>query len=166
MNLRHKGYLGRAEIDQDAGVIRGEVVNTTDTITFQGKTVEEAADAFRESVDDYLTFCQELGEPPEPPFSGTFLIHLAPEFHRDLSLQALTNGQSLNAFVAEQLERFAGGTDTRGSSELQSTVRKPERSARAEAATRPSSSTTSKSPDDRSERPSAERAKKKRGSTR
>jgi predicted HicB family RNase H-like nuclease len=33
-------------------------------ITFHSKTIEEAVQCFHESVDDYLEFCQELGEEP------------------------------------------------------------------------------------------------------
>jgi predicted HicB family RNase H-like nuclease len=66
----HRGYIGALHADHNAGVLRGKVVNTRDTITFQGKTVAEATQAFRDSVDDYLEFCKSLGEHPEKPFSG------------------------------------------------------------------------------------------------
>lgn len=32
----HKGYIGKVEFDDEAGVFHGEVVNTRDFITFQG----------------------------------------------------------------------------------------------------------------------------------
>jgi predicted HicB family RNase H-like nuclease len=83
--MRHKGYTGVMSVDAEAGVIRGKVVDLKDTITFQGKTVEEAQAAFRDSVDDYLEFCRELGEAPEKPFSGTFIVRLPPEVHRELT---------------------------------------------------------------------------------
>jgi predicted HicB family RNase H-like nuclease len=35
------------------------VLDLRDVITFQGKTVEETKKALRESVDDYLEFCEE-----------------------------------------------------------------------------------------------------------
>jgi predicted HicB family RNase H-like nuclease len=66
----HRGYIGVLHVDHDASVLRGKVVNTRNTITFQGRTVAEATQAFRDSVEDYLEFCKSLGEPPEKPFSG------------------------------------------------------------------------------------------------
>lgn len=63
--LRFKGYIGKVEFDDDAGLFHGEVVNTRDVITFQGKTVAELEDAFRDSVNDYLAFCSERGEHPD-----------------------------------------------------------------------------------------------------
>lgn len=105
--MRYKGYIGLAEVDEDAGVIRGRVVNTRDTITFQGTTVAEAAAAFRESVDDYLEFCRELGEEPEKPFSGKFLVRIEPAIHRDLTQLAQMRGVSFNKLVTAELSRLA-----------------------------------------------------------
>lgn len=60
--MEYKGYIGKIEIDDEAGVFYGEVINVRDVITFEGVSVEEAQRAFRESVDDYLAFCHERGE--------------------------------------------------------------------------------------------------------
>jgi predicted HicB family RNase H-like nuclease len=105
--MRYKGYVGIADVDMEAGVIRGKVVNTRDTITFQGKTVEEARKAFEESVDDYLEFCVSLGEKPEKPFSGKFLVRITPAVHRDLTAAAQAKGVSVNRFVGRALYRLA-----------------------------------------------------------
>ena len=56
----YKGYTGHLEIDEDAGLLFGRVIDIKDVITFKGNTVEEARQAFEDSVDDYLEFCQEL----------------------------------------------------------------------------------------------------------
>ena len=60
--MKYKGYIGVIKIDTDAGVLRGHVTNTRDTITFQGKSVPEAIAEFRVSVDEYLDFCKSLGQ--------------------------------------------------------------------------------------------------------
>lgn len=90
-----------------ADIIRGKVINTKDTITFHGCSVEEAIAAFRESVDDYLAFCESLGEAPEKPFSGNLTVRLQPEVHRALSAIAQTKGVSLNRFVSGTLKQAA-----------------------------------------------------------
>lgn len=64
--MEHKGYVGELCVDVEAGVIRGTVAVGRDTVTFQGRTVEEARLAFRESVDDYLDFCAATAQEPEP----------------------------------------------------------------------------------------------------
>ena len=111
--MKYKGYIGVSRVDEEAGVIRGRVVNTLDTITFQGTTVEEARGAFQESVDDYLEFCASLGRTPERPFSGKFLIRVSPTLHRAITAAAHAKGVSVNKLVARRLAGLAG---TRGRS--------------------------------------------------
>ena len=110
-HLVHKGYIGRAWADFEAGVFRGEVVNIRDTITFQGKTPEELAQEFLESVEDYLEFCQSRGEEPNKPFSGRLPVRIKPEVHRSLSMAAKMRNQSLNKFVAACLTKAAKRAD-------------------------------------------------------
>ena len=62
--MEYKGYIGKVEIDDEVGVLYGEVINVRDVITFEGTSVEEVQQAFHESVEDYLEFCAERGESP------------------------------------------------------------------------------------------------------
>jgi predicted HicB family RNase H-like nuclease len=105
--MEYKGYVARVEFDDEAGIFHGEVINTRDVITFQGTSVEELRQALRDSVEDYLKFCSERGEEPERPFSGKFVVRLTPEQHRKVYLAARRTGKSLNAWVAETLEKEA-----------------------------------------------------------
>ena len=63
--MQYKGYAGRVEFDDKADIFHGEVIGLRDVITFQGRTVKEVRQAFRDSVDDYLDFCSKRGEEPE-----------------------------------------------------------------------------------------------------
>ncbi len=100
--MEYRGYVGKVEFDDEADLFHGEVVNTRDVITFQGKSVDELRLAFHESVDNYLAFCEERGEEPDKPFSGQFVTRISPELHRQINLAATLTGKSLNAFVTEQ----------------------------------------------------------------
>jgi predicted HicB family RNase H-like nuclease len=102
--MEYKGYVGQAELDDEANIFHGEVINTRDVITFQGETVEELRQAFRDSVDGYLAFCEERGREPEKPFSGQFITRVSPELHRRVNVAAKVSGQSLNAFVTQALQ--------------------------------------------------------------
>ena len=64
------------------------MINLRDVIVFEGDSVEEVEQAFRESVDDYLAFCAERGEEPEKPYSGKSIVGIPPALHREASLQA------------------------------------------------------------------------------
>ena len=102
--MEYKGYVGKVEFDDEAGVFHGEVLDTRDVITFQGKSVAELRTAFQGSIDDYLAFCAQRGEEPNKPFSGQFVARIPPELHRQVNLAASISGKSLNAWVVEQLQ--------------------------------------------------------------
>ncbi len=65
--MSYKGYEAVVAYDADADLFHGEVVNTRDVITFQGRSVDELKSALADSVEDYLAFCRERGEDPERP---------------------------------------------------------------------------------------------------
>ncbi|MBM4048529.1 MAG: type II toxin-antitoxin system HicB family antitoxin [Planctomycetes bacterium] len=102
--MGHKGYIAKVEFDSDAGVFHGEVVNTRDVITFEGRSVEELNKAFKDSVADYLAFCAARGEEPEKRFSGKFVIRLSPELHRKVLMKARLSDKSLSNWVSEVLK--------------------------------------------------------------
>ena len=98
--MSYKGYEAVVEYDPDADLFHGEVINLRDVVTFQGRSVTELKRALRDSVEDYLAFCNERGEAPEKPFSGQFVVRVEPAAKRA--------GVSLNKWVARTLERAAG----------------------------------------------------------
>ncbi len=101
--LRHKGYVGHAEFDDEAGLYHGEVLDLKDVVTFQGKSVDELEEAFRDSVDDYLDFCNDRGEEPDRSFTGRFMLRLPPDLHRAAYVSAQKEGKSLNQWITERL---------------------------------------------------------------
>jgi predicted HicB family RNase H-like nuclease len=102
--MEYKGYIGKVEIDEEAGILHGEVINIRDVITFEGVSVDELQRAFHESVDDYLDFCAQRGESPEKPFSGKFVVRLPAELHRKAYIQARLSDKSLNGWVTDVLQ--------------------------------------------------------------
>lgn len=103
--LEYRGYTGRVEFDDEAEILHGEVCGLRDVVTFQGRTAGELKMAFRDSIDDYLEFCQELGQEPDRPFSGKLLVRMPPELHRELHNTALAQRKSLNSLVVDALEK-------------------------------------------------------------
>jgi predicted HicB family RNase H-like nuclease len=110
--MTYKGYSATLEIDEEAGELFGRVQGTRHIITFQGETIAEARRSFEETIDAYLDSCRESGEEPDRPFSGKFVVRIAPELHRELARIAGGRGASLNEVVGEglagyvQIEKF------------------------------------------------------------
>ena len=108
--MTYKGYQGVVEYDEDAKIFTGEVINTRDVITFQGKSVQELERAFRKSIDDYLEFCKSRNEEPDKPFSGKLMVRIPPALHRRIALEARRRGQSVNRYIIDRLKRTAAKT--------------------------------------------------------
>ena len=105
--MTHDGYLATLEVDEEAGVIHGRVVNARAVLTFEGETLQELRTAFADTVADYREWCAERGVEPEKPYSGTLSLRIAPELHRRVAEKAAKVGESINQFIAERLEEIA-----------------------------------------------------------
>jgi predicted HicB family RNase H-like nuclease len=113
--MKYKGYTGVVEFDEESGSLYGRVIGLRDVITFQGESVAEVTQAFRDSVDDYLEFCAKRGRTPDKPYSGQFVLRIDPGLHRALSHAAEEKGQSLTSLVEETLAaRFLGPAASQG----------------------------------------------------
>ena len=102
--MTYKEYYGVVEYDPEADIFHGEVINLSDVITFQGRSIDELKQALEGSVEDYLEFCAEKGKKPEKPYSGRFNVRLEPELHQRIAMEAAAAGKSLNGWVAEKLQ--------------------------------------------------------------
>lgn len=101
--MEYKGYVGQVSFDDEADIFHGEVINTRDVITFQGRSVEEIRLAFHESIDEYLQWCRERKKIPDRPFSGKLIVRIPPALHRSIFLSAKHEGKSINKWIEEHL---------------------------------------------------------------
>jgi len=105
--LNYKGYTGNVVFDSEAGIFHGEVIGTRDVITFQGTSVDEIKEEFKESIEDYIDFCKSRGEEPEKPYSGKFVLRLSPEEHRIIATAASLAGKSINKWITSNILKEA-----------------------------------------------------------
>ncbi len=105
--MRFDDYVARVEYDAEERLFRGRVLNIPDTVTFYGASAKDLEREMRRSIRTYLEVCRERGIDPAKPFSGRFNLRLTPGQHRAISSAAAVAGKSLNAWVAEALEREA-----------------------------------------------------------
>ena len=52
-------YKGIVTFDEDANIFHGEVIDIKDVITFQADSLANVEQAFKDSVNDYLAWCNE-----------------------------------------------------------------------------------------------------------
>jgi predicted HicB family RNase H-like nuclease len=104
--LTYKNYIAQVQFDGEAEILYGEVINTRDVITFQGKTPAAVKQAFKDSIDDYLAFCAARNETPDKPFSGKFNLRLSPALHQETFIAAKHEGMSLNNLVTKAINNY------------------------------------------------------------
>ena len=97
--MKYKGYFGEITYDEKANIFHGIVIGLKDIITFQGYSVDELKQAFHDSVNDYLEWCNERNEAPEKTYSGNLRIRMSPNLHAHLAIEAAKKGKSLNDFI-------------------------------------------------------------------
>ena len=103
--MTYKDFAARVEYSDEDACFVGHIAGIRDVVGFHGESVSELRAAFEEAVDDYLETCKRLGTEPNRPYSGQFRLRLAPELHARAAMAAETHGKSLNAWVAEAIEK-------------------------------------------------------------
>jgi predicted HicB family RNase H-like nuclease len=83
------------------------VIDFDDVITFESERADTIEEEFHRSVDVYLDWCAERGKEPKKPFSGKLILRILPETHRAAVVAAASEHKSLNAWLAEVVERAA-----------------------------------------------------------
>src|SRR5260370_23379891 len=102
-NVEEDGYVDESEYDGRAGVFFGKVIGTRDVITFQGKSVDELKQAFRDSIKAYRALSEKRGKEPEKSFSGKIPFRTTPEMHKRIYKAAQSEKKSINAWMNEVL---------------------------------------------------------------
>ena len=101
--LVHDGYVAVLEIDEDAKIIHGRVINVRAVLTFEAETPGGLRVAFADTIADYRDWCKGRGVEPEKPYSGTLSLRIAPDLHRRVAEKAAQSGESINQFIQDRL---------------------------------------------------------------
>ena len=105
-NLEYKGYYGNIEYSKDEKYFYGKVLGMTkDSITYEGDTIDELENDFKNAIESYLEGCKELGIRPRKGYNGVLNIRIPSEIHSRIALYAENHGTSINAFIRTSIEK-------------------------------------------------------------
>lgn len=104
--LTYKGYSTRVEYSAEDGVLHGKIEGIADLVNFESESIEGVESAFHEAVDDYLAFCEDIGQEPDKEYKGSFNVRVTPKLHRELDRAAYKEGISMNQFIEAALENY------------------------------------------------------------
>lgn len=103
--MRYKGYWAKVQYSEEDDCFWGKVEGIRDSITFEGRTVDDLRKDFEGAIDDYIDWCKKDGIEPQKQYSGSFNIRIAPELHREASLLSKIKDISLNQFVERAIAK-------------------------------------------------------------
>lgn len=63
--LYYKGYYGKIEYSAEDKVIYGKIMGIHSLISFESESATDIENEFHNTVDDYLSYCEEEGIEPE-----------------------------------------------------------------------------------------------------
>lgn len=95
----YKDFIGSIHYSTEDEIFFGKVEGIDDSISFEGSSVKELKDCFREAVEDYIELCMLNGKEPQKAYKGSFNIRISPELHKQAVREATIKGISLNQFV-------------------------------------------------------------------
>jgi predicted HicB family RNase H-like nuclease len=105
-NLEYKGYYGSIEYSREDKCLYGKVLGMAkDSITYEGSTVDELENDFKDAIESYLEGCMELGIKPRRGYNGVLNIRISSDIHSRIALYAENNGTSINAFIRDSIEK-------------------------------------------------------------
>jgi ribosomal protein S4 len=92
--LKYKNYYGTVNYCDKDKIFYGKIEGITDSITFEGDSIESIQKSFNEAVDDYVQICNELEK-------ETQLVKLTLEEINTLPLYRILHKINLSASFAE-----------------------------------------------------------------
>ncbi len=102
--LQYNGFIGSVHFSAEDAVFHGKIEGISDLVTFEGESVAELQQAFKEAIEDYIDICEQKGKPVHKSYKGNLNLKIPSELHRKAMQKSLKLGISLNQFVKKAIE--------------------------------------------------------------
>ncbi len=103
--LNYKGFIASVSFIDEDNILFGKIEGINDLIMFEGKSVTEIKQMFREAVDEYIESCKHFNKPLLKSFKGSFNVRVKPDIHQQAAMLAKMQGISLNQLVQKAIEK-------------------------------------------------------------
>lgn len=103
--LEYNKFIGSVNFSEDDDVFFGKIEGINALITFEGQTVDELKEAFKEAVTDYIEFCKTKGIKAQKTYTGVLNVRLTPDIHRKAAEVATKSGTTLNSLIKKAVEK-------------------------------------------------------------
>ncbi|KJR42135.1 HicB family protein [Candidatus Magnetoovum chiemensis] len=65
--IEYKGFIGSVYFSAKDNILHGKIEQIDDLVSYEGTSIDEIHKAFYDAVDDYISFCKEIGKEIELP---------------------------------------------------------------------------------------------------
>ncbi len=103
--LKYKDFIGTVNFSAVDGVFYGKIEGIKSMVSFEGETVSDLEQDFKNAVDDYIEYCQRHQIAPHKSYTGKISIKITPEEHGLIAAIAKTKGISVPTFVKNAISR-------------------------------------------------------------
>lgn len=99
------GYKALIAFDPDSNQFRGEFIDLNGGADFYAANVKSLRREGETSLKVFLDMCREDGVEPRKNYSGKLMVRLPAELHQRAAVSAASQGQSLNAWLADVVQQ-------------------------------------------------------------
>jgi len=104
--LKYKNFIATVKYSAEDEAFIGRMEGINSVVSFEGQSVQELKDAFRDAVEDYLDFCKRKGiTEVRRTYNGVLNIRIPSDIHGRVAMRAKSQGTSVNAFIRDSIER-------------------------------------------------------------
>ena len=104
--LEYKGYQGKVTFHADRQDYFGQIDGITDLVTFEADNPQDIEREFHNAVDDYLSFCDEIGKTPESAYKGRIFLQISPILHQKLMEKANRENESIDVALEKAIKAY------------------------------------------------------------
>ena len=105
--MTYKGYWAKIEYSDEDECFFGKIEGLkNDLICFEGETVKELKEDFKNAIDHYLETCKNLNEKPEVQCKGSLNVRLGPKLHNEAKIKSEEKKISINEFIKQAVANY------------------------------------------------------------
>lgn len=105
--MKYKGYWSRIQYSDEDECFWGEVEGLKHTsISFEGQTVKELKQDFKDAIDTYLSSCKANCDEPEKQCKGSLNVRLGAELHSKAKMKSIEQNISINELIKNAVAMY------------------------------------------------------------
>ena len=105
--MRYKGYWAEIRYSDEDQCFWGKVEGLKNTsITFEGSTVKELKNDFKDAIDFYLEGCRIDNTEPEKQCKGSLNVRLGVELHTKAKMKSIEENISINELIKNAVAQY------------------------------------------------------------